>query len=202
VRKDFDFEKLFSVVTDDMSIEYKNKHPFQLQFEKSPKILVSTNFTIKGNGDSYRDRMFEIEFSDHYNADWKPIDEFGHLFFDEWNDEEWNLFDNFMVECLQLYLDEGLIIYKQINRDEKKLLMETSSDFLDFMGVSFVISLEYNKEDLFYEFKKHLGYESDIFEKCPVKKNTFTKYLRTYASYKKLNYKERNSNGKQFVLIG
>lgn len=201
VTKNFDFEKLFSVITDDMQVKYKYKLPFPLPFEKSPKILVSTNYTILGHGDSYRDRLFEIEFSDHYNAYWKPIDEFGHLFFDEWNDEEWNRFDNFMVECLQLYLDEGLISYKTVNVEQKKLLMETSSEFLDFMKGGYVGSREYDKENLFYEFKKYLGYESDMFGNCPVKKNTFTKYLKTYAAFNQLQYIERNSNGKQIISI-
>lgn len=202
VKNDFDFERLFSVLTDNMTIEYKNQRPFEISFEQSPKIMVSTNFTIKGSGDSYRDRMFEIEFSDHYNADWKPIDEFGHLFFDEWDEAEWNRFDNFMVECLQLYLDEGLVGYQKVNVQEKKLLMETSSEFSEFMNASFAVSREYDKEDLFFEFKKYLGFESDMFGKCPVKKNSFTKYLKTYATYKNLSFSERNSNGKQYVYIG
>ena len=185
-----------------MTIEYKNQRPFEISFEQSPKIMVSTNFTIKGSGDSYRDRMFEIEFSDHYNADWKPIDEFGHLFFDEWDEAEWNRFDNFMVECLQLYLDEGLVGYQKVNVQEKKLLMETSSEFSEFMNASFVVSREYDKEDLYYEFKKYLGFESDMFGKCPVKKNSVTKDLKTYATDKNLSFSERNSNGKPYVFIG
>lgn len=110
VKKNFDFEKLFSVLTDDMSIEYKSKTPIKISFAESPKIMVSTNYTIKGKGGSHKDRMFELEFSDHYNVDHEPKDEFGHLFFEDWDDEEWNRFDNFMLECLMLYLDEGLVI--------------------------------------------------------------------------------------------
>ncbi len=196
VNQKFDFEKLFSVLTDDMTVEYKNKRPFPLPFEKSPKIMVSTNYSIRGTGDSFSDRMFEIEFSDYYNAKRKPIDEFGHLFFDGWDEEEWNRFDNFMVECLQLYLDEGLIDYKKVNVDEKKLLLETSSEFLAFMKYSFVVSHEYEKDDLYNKFATYLGYENDIFGKCPVKKNTFTKYLKTFADYRQLKYLERSSNSK------
>ena len=39
VKKNFDFEKLFSVITDDMTVEYKNKQPFIIKYEESPKIL-------------------------------------------------------------------------------------------------------------------------------------------------------------------
>jgi hypothetical protein len=202
VKRDFDFERLFSVLTDDMTIEYKREQPYPIPFEQSPKIFVSTNYTIKGEGDSFRDRMFEIEFSDYYNSQNKPIDEFGHMFFDDWDEEEWNRFDNFMVECLQLYIDEGLVEYKRINLDEKKLLFETSAEFLEFMKVGFVVSTRFDKEVLYTRFKNFIGYDNDIFGKCPIKKNTFTKYLKSYANYKNLGYTETNSNSLQYVQLG
>ena len=146
--------------------------------------------------------MFEVEFSDHYNSQHKPIDEFGHLFFDNWDTEEWSRFDNFMVECLRLYLDEGLIEYDRINVGEKKLLLETSSEFLSFMqGFCCVVTTEYDKEQFYTRFKKYLGYDNDIFDRCPVKKNTFTKYLKTYANHKNLEYLERESNGRRLVTL-
>ena len=182
-------------------MKYKYEKPFPLPFEKSPKIIVSTNYTVKGTGSSFSDRMFEVEFSDHYTEKWKPIDEFGHLFFDGWDKEEWNRFDNFMVECLELYLSYGLVPYKRINVNEKKLMQETSHEFLSFMKDSFVEHLEYNKEDLYQKFKAELGYESDVFNKCPIKKNTFTKYLKTYALYNEAEYLERGSSGRYFVRM-
>jgi len=201
VSKDFNFERLFSILTDDMTIEYKAEKPFTIKFENSPKILLSTNYTIKGEGDSFKDRMFEVEFSDHYNAKNKPIDEFGHLFFDDWDENEWNRFDNFMVECLQLYMEEGLIEYNRINVGEKKLLLETSPEFLEFMNGSFVVSREYDKEILYDQFRSHLGYDNDIFGKCPVKKNTFTKFLKTYSIHRQMQYMERDSNCRQYIRM-
>jgi transcriptional regulator of heat shock response len=201
IKKDFDFEKLFSVLTDNMKVEYKNQPPFPLPFEESPKILISTNYTINGEGDSYKDRMFEIEFSDHYNAQHKPIDEFGHLLFDDWSEEEWNRFDNFMIECLQLYLDEGLIEYKRINIAAKKLLLETSSEFTSFMDGEFEFDFEYDKDVLFQKFKNYIGFGSDMFDKCPIKKNMFTKWLKKYAGFNSLDIRMRDSNGIQYVTI-
>ena len=137
VKSNFDFERLFSVITDDMTIEYKNKQPFSIKFEESPKIMISTNYTIKGIGDSYKDRMFEIEFSDHYNTQHKPIDDFGHMLFDDWEEDEWNTFDNFMLECLQLYLDEGIISFAPLNLSTRKLIDSTSSDLSTLQKVQF-----------------------------------------------------------------
>ena len=37
------------------------------------------------------------------------LEEFGKLMFGDWNDEEWCQFDNYMIQCLQLYLEKGLM---------------------------------------------------------------------------------------------
>ncbi len=201
VRKNFDFERLFSVITDDMSVENKTKDPYKLSFEESPKLLINTNYTIAGSGGSFSARMYEMEFSDHYNEYHSPRNEFGHDFFDDWNDEEWNRFDNFMLECLMLYLDEGLISYKKINLDRRKLVAETSNEFLDFMGSDFVFGVEYFKSDVFQSFKKSIGYENDYANDCPVKKITFTKWLRAYAKFENKECIERRSNGSDLIKI-
>ncbi len=157
VKANFDFERLFSVITDDMIVEYKNKQPFPIKFEESPKIMISTNYTIKGMGASYRDRMFEIEFSDYYNEQHKPNDDFGHLLFDEWDEDEWNRFDNFMLECLQLYLDEGLISCVQLNLNQRKLIDETSAEFIKFSESYIQFNYEYDKEVLVSRIQKVYG---------------------------------------------
>jgi len=201
VEKNFKFEKLFSVITDDMAIEYKGKTPLKIPFTESPKILISTNYTIAGSGGSYEDRMFEIEFSDYYNKTFSPRDEFGHNLFDDWSDEEWNRFDNFMLECLMLYLDEGLISYKKVNLDRRKLIAETDSDFIEFIEAEFVFGFEYFKHDLFQSFKKSIGYENDYLNGCPVKAKTFTTWLRTYAKFNNKECIERRSNSSDYIKI-
>ena len=48
-----------------------------------------------------------LELHQHYTKSLHPQDEFGKLFFGDWDDDEWCVFDNYMIECLQLYLNEG-----------------------------------------------------------------------------------------------
>ena len=201
VKKEFDFEKLFSVLTDDMTLEYKNEKPIRLSFEDSPKIMLSTNYTIKGNGGSYKDRMFEIEFSDYYNEYHKPIDEFGHLFFQDWGEEEWNRFDNFMLECLQLYLDEGFIGCAPLNLEIRKLRDQTSPEFIDFADGNIIPDIEYNLKELYESFKRSIGYEFEFTNPCPVKQNTFTEWLKIYTGFQGLNFYKRPSNGRQIVSV-
>ena len=201
VEPNFNFERLFSVITDGMTIEYKNKTPFVIPFAESPKIMISTNYTIKGIGSSYKDRMFEIEFSDHYSPEHKPKDEFGHDFFSGWDDEEWNRFDNFMLECLQLYLDEGLIGCELVNLSKRKLIDQTSAEFVEFAENSIEFNKKYNLSTLFSEFKDHIGFGSDLFDKCPIKQNTFTTWLQVYALFHGVGFDKKPSNGHQFVTL-
>lgn len=201
VEANFNFERLFSVITDGMSIEYKNKSPFVIPFSESPKIMISTNYTIKGIGSSYKDRMFEIEFSDHYTPEHKPKDEFGHDFFTGWDEAEWNRFDNFMLECLQLYLDEGLIGCALINLSQRKLIDQTSAQFVEFAEEFIELNREYNLSDLYAAFKKHIGYENDIFDRCPIKQNSFTSSLSVYAMFRDAKTNIRKSNGRQLVKL-
>ena len=85
VKKHFDFERLFSVVTEGLTLEKKNKDAIKIPFSKSPKIGITTNYAIKGSGNSFARRKWEIELHQHYNKNFTPLDEFGKHFFAEWD---------------------------------------------------------------------------------------------------------------------
>ncbi len=195
VKRDFDFENLFSVITDNMKIENKGEKAFQLRFEESPKILISTNYTIKGKGASFEDRKFEVEFSDHYNEDYKPKDDFGHIFFDEWDDDEWNRFDNFMLECVELYLKEGLVGYQQINLEMRKLLDNTSPEFVEFAEQNILTGTKHNKKRLFDDFILYYGSPNWLTPK------RFTSWINEYGKYHNYEVSHTKSNGKNMVEL-
>lgn len=195
VTRKFDFERLFSVTTDDMTIENKKEKPFTLKFEDSPKLLVSTNYTIKGQGASYEDRLFEVEFSDHYNENHKPLDDFGKRLFDDWDSDEWNRFDNFMLECVELYLKEGLVEYQQINLEKRKLIEQTIDEFVDFADKKIAVNQEYDKSALFNSFL--LSYNNVGW----VKQKRFTGWIKLYAKSKGCNYETRDSNGISYYKL-
>ena len=67
VKKYFDFERLFSVVTEGLTLEKKNKDAIKIPFSKSPKIAITTNYAIKGAGNSFARRKWELELHQHYN---------------------------------------------------------------------------------------------------------------------------------------
>ena len=81
VKKYFDFERLFSVVTEGLTLEKKNKDAIKIPFSKSPKIALTTNYAIRGKGSSFERRKWELELAQHYTKEFTPLVEFGKHFF-------------------------------------------------------------------------------------------------------------------------
>ena len=135
VRKNFAFERLFSVVTEGLDLEKKNKDAIKIPFSKSPKIGITTNYAIKGSGNSFARRKWELELHQWYNKNRTPIDEFGKMFFSEWNDDDWCAFDNYMIGCLKRYLRTGLVESKFVNLELRKLSAETNHEFIEWCGL-------------------------------------------------------------------
>ena len=109
VLRNFNFEFLFPNITGDWTVNKKGGVRITYPFAKSPKIYIATNHAIGGSGSSFTDRQWLIAFSDFYNDVHKPIDDFGTLFFSEWDFEQWNLCWNLLACCVQLYLRYGVV---------------------------------------------------------------------------------------------
>ncbi|MGK9369692.1 PriCT-2 domain-containing protein [Melioribacter sp. Ez-97] len=193
IREKFPFERLFSIITDGITIERKNKDEIHLSYDESPKVVISTNFSISGVDDSTIDRQFIIEFSDYYNKSHRPVDDFGKPFFGSWTDDEWSDFDNFMIGCLQLYLKKGLVTYEFINLDKKKMIDETCQEFVEFAEDEVEIGKEYEKKELYESFKK----EYEDFDKLTQSK--FTRWLKVWGKVKNYEVQESKSGGKRNI---
>lgn len=191
VKKYFDFERLFSVVTEGLTLEKKNKDAIKIPFSKSPKVSITTNYAIKGKGSSFERRKWELELSRYYTRDRTPLKEFGKLMFGEWNDEEWCQFDNFMIECLQLYLDKGLIKSEFVNLKIRQLAAETCHEFIEWCGL--VDGLNENEKlkvnNKIYKHDLYMDFIDDNPDFAPKAKMTvsrirFYKWLHAYNLYK------------------
>jgi hypothetical protein len=190
VKKNFDFERLFSVVTEGLTLEKKNKDAIKIPFSKSPKIAITTNYAIKGTGNSFARRKWEVELHQHYTKNHTPLDEFGKHFFADWNDEDWCLFDNYMVACLQGYLKTGLVKSTFVNLQVRQLSAETSHDFIEWCGLiegtpknsHLEIGIKLMKQDLYYEFiQEYPDYAPKA--KMTISRTRFYKWLTAYAVF-------------------
>lgn len=193
-KKNFPFENLFSLITDDMPVEKKNKDEVIIPFEYSPKILITTNHAIKGVDASTLDREYVLEFSDHYNEHHKPIHEFKKKFFESWSKAEWNSFDNFMIGCLKFYLKNGLVEYERVNLSYKMLVESTSEEFVEFME-EIEFGTRYNKKELHTKFIDTYADYKNLHQK------TLTAWIKIYAKLKGYKYDEGKSGSERsFVL--
>lgn len=105
VKTNFEFKNIFNWITGQMPVNPKGKDRYTIPAEESPKILLTTNHAIKGADEgSVKRRIAYVEFSSWYNQDHAIIDDFHHMFFDDWDEYQWTLFDNFMAECVMYYL--------------------------------------------------------------------------------------------------
>lgn len=129
VRRNFDIEVLFNDITEGVTVERKNQHPFRIR----PKILLTTNKTIRIEGDSSKDRFIEFEFGEYFHKGHSPEQEFKHWFFRDWDSDEWNRFYDFMVRCVKEYLYAGLVEPQQINLNTRKLREGTSLEFVEWI---------------------------------------------------------------------
>jgi len=198
VKKNFNFEKKFSLVTEGITIERKNKDAIKLSVEDSPKILISTNYVIKGDGNSHDRRRHEIEIAQYYGKNLTPFEEFGRQLFDDWSKLEFVSFDNYMVYCIQLYLKLGLVKQTAKNLDLRKLIAETSKDFYDWIeDDNLVFDVRITKSDFFQKFTNAVqDYNNNIF-----KRNTFNKWIKKYCDFKGYEFDQDSSNGVRWFSV-
>lgn len=198
VKKNFAFETKFSLVTEGMTLEQKNKDAITLSVEDSPKMVISTNYAIKGEGNSHERRRHEIEISQFYGKEITPFDEFGRQLFDDWNENEFNSFDNYMVYCLQLYLKKGLIVQYAKNITLRKFIAGSSMEFYEWIEdvENFPRNNRNDKAVMFVNFTN----DYKDFNKWLSRKR-FNTWVKNYAKYIGKKYNEGNSNGARWFEI-
>jgi hypothetical protein len=183
VDKYFRFERTFSLITEGMTLEKKNKDAVRLPVERSPKIVITTNYTVGGVGGSYERRKWEVELSAHFNSRHTPQDEFGHLLFDEWDILEWARFDAYMVGCLSLYLQAGLVAAPFKNLKVRKFIKETSHEFWEWCTEGNLdLGPRHSRGGKFAEFCQEYPDYKDH-PKVRIAQKKFTSWMAAWGTY-------------------
>ncbi len=116
------------------TIEKKGETEFLLKPEDSPKIMITSNFRVLGpGGSSDSRRRYEYEIANFFDDKITPIDIYNKLFFEEWDNDEWQRFDSFMITCIQKFLQKGLLQPEKLNKSAK-LEQLTSKTFIEFIA--------------------------------------------------------------------
>jgi hypothetical protein len=195
VWKNFNFEEFYSIVTGGMQVEKKYKDAKTVPEDKSPKILISSNYIVKGTGGSSDSRrMLEFQFSDYFHEGHTPLDEFGKRFFDDWDEAEWTQFDGYMLYCVQKFLRNGLIFPDNKELERRKVENATSSKFYEFMLTKIPPKGPFDKAELLEEYGEYAG---ELMNRPSAIQ--FKRWLDELAEYHGYHVKHRKSNGKALV---
>jgi hypothetical protein len=177
-------------------VNRKNKDEIFIPFERSPKIVITTNYVIGGAGGSHDRRRHEIEFNQYFNAQRNPLDEYGRLLFDHWTVVDWMIFDNYMISNLQKFLSMGLVKAVAINADDKRFISATNKEFYDYAieGNITMDVLHYNNISI-QDFQTYTGGWHDL------NAQKYLKMVSEYCKFKGYHFdKGRSAAGRWFKI--
>lgn len=199
VKKNFSFESLFSLITEGITLEYKGQDAIKIPVEDSPKPVINTNYTIGGVGGSFERRKFEVEMSDYFSYKHTPLDEFGHMLFDDWDMDEWVRFDNFMLNCTQYYLKNGLVKHDFNNLEVRKFIKNTCFEFYEWSKEEDNIktNIRLSKGEVYEAFLRDVP----DYRTFKLSQKRFKSWLEHLAKFYGNQYKEGNTNGSRWFMI-
>lgn len=219
VRPNLDIEFLFPYITGKFTLEKKGLGKMTLPPEFVQKFYITTNHALRGEGGSFEDRQFLIGYSNWYNKNHKPKDDFGTMFFDEWDTKQWNLFYNMAATCLHLYFKHGLVPAPSEKLLNRKMRQEMGEQFLDWAEEYFSNPDNVNQriyKDTVYQCSRadadHIKHGDGFVTKYPSHRRwtspqVFKSKLKLYCKFKKYEFnkeKEGNdikSNGREYIVI-
>lgn len=214
VRTNFDVEAIFPNITGLWRINPKGEAPFTINREDSPKIFVTTNHALNGEGGSFRDRQFLIAYSDYYSENWSPLDEHKSRFFDEWDTDQYNRFYNFIALCVQVYFEHGLISAPMERLELRRLRQQVGEHIIDWGEIYYdpeFVSDENGKPNINRAIKRSDVADS-FYTMFPEQKRymdnrRFKAKLKQYCTYKGFEFnpgkKDQNDkrNGIEYFTI-
>lgn len=200
----YNFENFFSEIIKGFSIKDK----YEKGFDKRMKLWISTNRTLAGNSGSHDARKLEFETSDFFTSE-NRVDVFYSTkehreWFFAWEDEQtWNIFDTFMLQCCQAFLKTGIKKMDDINLKERKFRDAVRPEFFEFSLSHFEMfkehkgekrRIEYDAEEVFEAFKREYpDFDNPIF-----RRNTFTTWISDFADFKGWKVNKRKSGSKRY----
>lgn len=142
-RKNVDFEGFYSIITEGITVEKKNKDELFIPYKDSPKIVFTTNYTIINSGAHARRRQKTFEFAGFFGAENTPVQHFKHNLFDDWDLTQWELFYNFMFECCKGYMIAGILeTGSTLKVRRKHIRLKYGDEFIEWFD-------EYVKDEAF-----------------------------------------------------
>jgi hypothetical protein len=201
--KNVEFERYYPTITEGMTIEKKNKDEIFLSFDDSPKLAFTTNYSIASNAEHAKRRQRVLEFAPFFSSTKTPEQYFGNKLFNDWDNDEWQRFYNFLFICVQYYFVNGIkpiMNSEKLNR--KQIKLQFGEDFLDYLDTIIEDHLG-QLLPMSDEWKNFLNrYELQARE---YSLKRFIKALKIGSEIFKIDYKDlkvREDNNKKYFKIG
>jgi hypothetical protein len=108
-----EFNFFYTQVTGKREVNSKHISKQILDYDESGKMIISSNFELQNTDNSTIARILNCAVSDYYHEktkynDYKetrsPLSKYGRMLFDEFTEEEWVKFYNFIAYCIQLQM--------------------------------------------------------------------------------------------------
>lgn len=111
VTSDFNTETIFPRITDDWAVNRKYQQEYSVPFKYSPKLAITSNYSLVRKGDSNDRRFIEVSIKNYYTKSHTPIDDksVGYLLNPEWSQEEWDRHYYSLFECVSVFLSKGKV---------------------------------------------------------------------------------------------
>lgn len=199
VLQNFNFEFLFPNLTGDWTVNKKGGARITYPFAKSPKVYIPTNHAIKGSGSSFADRQWLIAFSDFYNEHHKPQDDFGVLFFSEWDFTQWNLTWNMLANCIQLYLQFGVVQAPGERLLQRKLRQEIGETLISWADEYFSLEEHCRRTSRKEIYDNFCNYDPQ--QRKFISATAFKDKLKKYCAWKGLVFNPHKYDAKSGLAL-
>jgi hypothetical protein len=206
----FDYESLFNRITGPFAVNPKGSPGFNIPFEDSPKIGITTNHAIYDANASMLRRLLFVLYSDYYHYkgedyldDHSVRDDFDKDLFADFTSAEWSDFFNFCMQALQFFLSTDNKIQAPLNNVNKRNALQTiGATFRDWADQFFSNNLNQDivKEEV---YENLLEYYKKIKIKSP-SKTIFKKKLKGWCDYKGYEFNPIDvcNNGNRIIRSG
>lgn len=195
------FPRLYGPLTSSLIANPKGKTMITYKFEEYGKFLIDTNFSDRFMDGSSKGRKLHGVFSDYYHEDTEfyhevrtPLTELGCRVFDDWDAEQWNLFYNFMGQCLKFYLS---VAQSDVKIDPPFSNIQKRNS-LSLMGENFK---QWADNYFAGKFNDLVG-RTDAYEDCKTAINAkqftpqgFWKKLQAWAEYNEYKFNPEHVSG-------
>ena len=191
----FNFRYFFADITTATEVNPKNSKVMTIPFDKSPKLWFTSNYPPHDIDASKARRILYTLYSDFYhendNKEYRetrsPYDDFGKNLCRDFDEKEWNLFLNFILQCVKFYLNTDEKINPPMDNINKRNLKASMGDaFQGWADVFFTdldrINTEPGSDNLVIrdeameDFKKSSG-------QSQWSTNKFTSALKAWCRY-------------------